>query len=295
MKYDENNQPLVCMLTNSTCYKSTTRLPKVKGVLWHCTGANNPWLKRYVQPSREDKNYDKLMKLLGQNQYGNDWNHVNVQAGVHAWIGKLADGAVTTVQTLPYDLRCWGCGSGRVGSCNNGWIQFEICEDALTDITYFKQAYQEACEYTAYLCKKFNIDPNGTVDYNGIKVPTILCHYDAYLLKVGSNHGDIYNWFPKFGINMDNVRHDVTEILEEEDMTVDKFAELWREYRKGLQDNDAASYSATAREWAINNKIIAGGSPLPNGQPNYMWEDTLTREQMVTLLYRFAQYMGKIK
>ena len=49
MKYSEKNKPMVCMMTQSTCYKVTKKMD-VKGVLWHSTGANNPTLKRYVQP-----------------------------------------------------------------------------------------------------------------------------------------------------------------------------------------------------------------------------------------------------
>lgn len=47
MKYNNSNRPLVCMLSNSTCYKGTTTM-KPLGVLWHSTGANNPTIKRYV-------------------------------------------------------------------------------------------------------------------------------------------------------------------------------------------------------------------------------------------------------
>ena len=50
MKYNDKNPPLVCMQTQSTCYKGTGKM-QIKGVLWHDTGANNPNLKRYVQPS----------------------------------------------------------------------------------------------------------------------------------------------------------------------------------------------------------------------------------------------------
>jgi hypothetical protein len=117
-----------------------------------------------------------MLKLLGTNTNKNDWNHIDRQAGLNCWIGKLADGTVTTVQTMPWDYRPWGCGSGSKGSCNNGWIQFEICEDGLTDKSYFEKVYKEACEITAYLCKKYNIDPKGTVKYGNITVPTILCH-----------------------------------------------------------------------------------------------------------------------
>jgi hypothetical protein len=47
MKYSEKNLPLVCMMTQSTCYKGTEKM-KPLGVLWHSTGANNKTVKRYV-------------------------------------------------------------------------------------------------------------------------------------------------------------------------------------------------------------------------------------------------------
>lgn len=213
MKYTENNKPLVCMMTQSTCYKGTRKM-KVLGVLWHSTGANNPNLKRYVQPDDNAPDRAGMLTLLGRNTYGNDWNHVEHQAGLNCWIGKLADGSVTTVQTMPWNYRPWGCGSGSKGSCNDHWIQFEICEDGLTDADYFGKVYREACEITAYLCRMFGIDPNGTVDYNGLKVPTILCHADSHTYGLGSNHGDVLHWFPKFGKNMDTVRADVTRLLQ---------------------------------------------------------------------------------
>ena len=219
MKYNNKNKPTVCMMTNSTCYKGTTKGTPV-GVLWHSTGANNPTLKRYVQPSKSDPNYSELMKLIGKNLYNNDWNNIERQAGVNAWIGKLADGSVSTLQALPWDYRPWGCGSGSKGSCNGKtggpfWIQFEICEDSLTDESYFKAAYKEACEFTAYICKTFGIDPKGTVTYNGVSVPTILCHKDSYKLGLGSDHSDVYTWFNKYGKKMSDVRNDVKVLIDE--------------------------------------------------------------------------------
>ena len=138
MKYSSKNKPLQCMMTQSTCYKGTRKMT-VKGVLWHSTGANNPTLRRYVQPDDNAKNRAELLKKIGKNSYGNDCNHIYWEAGLNAWIGELADETVTTVQTMPWDYRPWGCGSGSKGSCNDGWIQFEICEDGLTDKTYFNK------------------------------------------------------------------------------------------------------------------------------------------------------------
>ncbi len=297
MKYSESNKPLVCMMTQSTCYQNTRKMA-VRGVLWHSTGANNPNLKRYVQPSDDDPRRAELLALLGVNQYGNDWNHIERDAGLNAWIGKLADGSVAAVQAMPWDFRPWGCGAGRNGSCNNGWIQFEICEDALTDPDYFERVYREGVELTAYLCRLYGLDPRGTVDYNGIAVPTVLCHADSHALGLGSNHGDVLYWFGRFGKSMDDVRNDVSALLAGEEpngengnMDSDRFGELWTECRRGLQNNNASVYSAEARAWAISNGLIQGGEEI-DGRPNYMWYDLLTREQFVTVLYRFAQMRG---
>ena len=212
MKYNEKNKPLVCMMTQSTCYKGTRKFTP-KGVLWHSTGANNPWLKRYVQPDDDAADRAEWLARLGKNQYANDWNHIDRQAGLNFWIGKLADGTVAAVQTMPWDYRPWGCGSGNNGSCNNTHIQFEICEDALNDASYFNACYQEACEMTAYLCRMFGIDPKGTVSYNGLQVPTIIDHTGSHALGLGSNHGDIQHWSRRYGKTMENVRNDVAAIL----------------------------------------------------------------------------------
>ena len=213
MKYSDKNKPLQCFMTQSTCYKGTGKMT-VRGVLWHSTGANNPTLKRYVQPDDNALDRDELLALIGKNIYGNDWNHIDRQAGLNCWIGKLADGTVATIQTMPWDFKPWGCGSGKNGSCNNGWVQFEICEDDLTDPVYFEKVYKEACEITAYICQMFGIDPNGTVTINGVNVPTILCHADSYKLGLGSNHGDVNHWFPKHGKSMATARADVAALLK---------------------------------------------------------------------------------
>ena len=213
MKYSSKNKPIECMMTQSTCYKGTKKMT-VKGVLWHSTGANNPNISRYVQPDDKASNKSALIKLIGKNKYGNDWNHISRQAGLNAWIGKLADGTVATVQTMPWNYRPWGCGSGSKGSCNDGWVQFEICEDGLSDKTYFNKVYKEACELTAYICDMYNLDPKGTTTVNGVKVPVILCHADAYKLKLGSNHGDVLYWFEKHGKTMTDVRNDVAALMK---------------------------------------------------------------------------------
>jgi len=219
MKYNDKNKPLVCMMTQSTCYKGTRKFTP-KGVLWHSTGANNPWLKRYVQPDDKASDRSEWLNRLGKNQYNNDWNHKEVQAGLNFWIGKLADGTVAAVQTMPWDYRPWGCGSGSKGSCNDTHIQFEICEDGLNDASYFNAVYKEACEVTAYLCRMFGVDPKGTINYKGLSVPTIIDHSGSHSLGLGSNHADIQHWSRKYGKTMENVRNDVAAILAGDGVSV---------------------------------------------------------------------------
>ncbi len=80
---------------------------------------------------------------------------------------------------------------------------------------------------------------------------------------------------------------------EEECMDINKFKEMWFEMRKELQDNDAGQWSEAARAWAISNGLINGNGTEIDGEPNYMYSDVVTREQLITVLYRFAQMMGK--
>ena len=80
---------------------------------------------------------------------------------------------------------------------------------------------------------------------------------------------------------------------EDEDMDVERFTELWNEMREGLQDNDAGNYSKEARAWAQSTGLIEGNGRTASGEPNCMWQDILTREQFVAVLYRFAKMIGK--
>lgn len=293
MKYSNANQPLVCMMTNSTCYKQTRKMD-IKGVLWHSTGANNKTIKRYVQPSENDKNCQSLIAKIGKNTSRTDWNHSSQQAGVNAWIGALADGSVAAVQTLPWNYRPWGCGSGSKGSCNTGWIQFEICEDNLSDPNYFAKVYKEACELTAYLCKTYNINPNGFVNVNGVTVPTILCHQDSYQLGLGSNHADVYHWFKKYGKDMATVRKDVAALMQskvieedDEDMTQEKFNEMMNVYLSQLAAQPV-TWEQDAMTWAQANGLING-----NEKGQLMPKRFMTRGEFAAVLKRYAEKSGQ--
>lgn len=74
------------------------------------------------------------------------------------------------------------------------------------------------------------------------------------------------------------------------------FSKRWitamQQYRDSLRDNDCGEWSKDAREFAIREGIFSGSGTAPDGQPNFMWEDMLTREQCAQVLYRFAQKYG---
>ncbi len=83
---------------------------------------------------------------------------------------------------------------------------------------------------------------------------------------------------------------------EDEDMDQEKFNKMFatamQQYRQELRDNDSGEWSRAARQFAIDQGIFAGSGTVPDGTPNFMWEDFLTREQCAQVLYRFAQKYG---
>ena len=194
-----------CILTANDCYKAGRTITP-KGVMVHSTGANNPAVARYVQPVDTQADAASLYTVLGTNRNKNDWNNPGLDVCVHAFVGKLADGGVGSVQTLPWNHRGWHAGTGTSGgSANNTHIAFEICEDGLADTAYFGKVYQEAVELTAMLCKQYNLNPLA----DGV----VICHSEGYQRGVASNHADVMHWFPKHGKNMDTFRQDVSKAM----------------------------------------------------------------------------------
>lgn len=193
-----------CYMTANDCYKAGRTITP-KGVMVHSTGANNPLIARYVQPVEGQANEAKLKAQIGTNHNANDWNNPGLDVCAHAFVGKLADGSVGTVQTLPWNRRGWHAGSGSKGTANNTHISFEICEDGLTDATYFNKVYQEAVQLTAMLCKTYNLNPLA----DGV----VICHSEGHTRGIASNHGDVMHWFPRFNKSMDTFRSDVSKAM----------------------------------------------------------------------------------
>ncbi|MCC8120524.1 MAG: N-acetylmuramoyl-L-alanine amidase, partial [Oscillospiraceae bacterium] len=89
-----------------------------------------------------------------------------------------------------------------------------------------------------------------------------------------------------------NTTNTTTVETEDEEMTYEDFKAFMNQYRKELQDNDAGSWSKEDREWAISNGMMVGSGTTASGEPNYMWEDVLTREQAATLMHRLVTTFG---
>lgn len=183
--------------TQNPCYTQSQRITP-KGIVVHSTGANNPNLKRYVDAPA----------AVGKNIYGNHWNNADMQVCVHSFIGKDINGEIAVANILPYNFKCWGVGSGKNGSFNTSHIQFEICEDGLTDAAYFNKVWNAAVEYCVYLCKQFGFNPMGQ--------NVIVGHCEAYKLGYGSNHGDPEHWFSCHGKNMDAFRTAVKAAMSQD-------------------------------------------------------------------------------
>jgi len=197
-------------LTNNDCYKRGKK-QKVKGIMWHSTGANNPKLSRYIGPDDG---------ILGVNPNGNHWNQPKPDGRsvcVHAFIGKDKNGIVRTYQTLPWNYVGWHSGYGSKGSANTlGYIGFEICEDGLNNKKYFDEVYHQAIELSVFLCKKYNLTEKD-----------IISHSEGHKKGIASNHDDVEYWFSKFDKTMNDIRKDVAlELKGDEIMTK---LEKWQE------------------------------------------------------------------
>ena len=232
----------VLLLTKNDCYKKgETIVPK--GVMIHSTGANNPWLLRYVGPDDG---------LLGENQYGNHWNRPGLAACVHAFIGRRADGTVDTYQTLPWNYRGWHC--GRSG--NDTHISFEICEDGLADEDYFRQTYQAAVELTAYLCHTYDLDP--------MAPGVVVDHAEGNDLGIASNHSDVRHWWSRFGVTMDNFREDVNNKVKgliKMTMTKEELQALINESIDAYRNKNRYEHLEDVPDWAkpTVEKLVAAG------------------------------------
>ena len=276
-------------LTNSPCYK-TKRNIKVSGLMLHSVGCPQPNAQVFIK----------------------NWNTSSCKVGVHAFADTTG-----VFETLPcretprIAHRAWHCGSGSKGSFNNSHISLEMtepscikyvggstftCSDIPKAQEHVRKTTQIAIEYFAMLCIYHNLDPLGK--------NVIVSHKEGHDLGYASGHNDPSHLWDQLHMNytMDNFRQDVYQKVQElkygvndeedDNMDVKNFEKLFNEYRMTLRDNDHSKYSEEAMKWALETGIIQGNGTI-NGKPNTMAQDFMTREQLVTVLYRFAKFIGK--
>lgn len=171
---------------NNGAFKAARPMPQGSpaGVIIHSTGANNPNLKRYVNAP----------EICGENPYRNYFDRADSDVCPHAVIGLDKSGEVRAAKLLPWNVCCWGCGSGSKGSYNYApaYIQIEIAEDALNDRAYFEEAFGLAVQLCQRLMK----------NYPSILPENVISHKEAHARGYASNHGDPEHWLARFGKDM---------------------------------------------------------------------------------------------
>ena len=206
---------------NNGAFKAARPMPtgSPAGIIIHSTGANNPNLKRYVNAP----------EICGENPYKNYFDRPDSNVCPHAVIGKDKNGEVKAAKLLPWNVCCWGCGSGSKGSYNYApaYIQIEIAEDALNDRAYFEEAFGLAADLCQRLMK----------NYPSINPENIISHKEAHARGYASNHGDPEHWLARFSKNMDWFRAQVApekQVRITAEITVDqsKAEELSRKLRQ---------------------------------------------------------------
>ncbi len=195
-KKGEKMEIIKAHAVNNLCYKASRKMVP-KGIVLHSTGANNPYLKRYVDSPDE----------VGENRYKNHWNTPTPEGKkvcVHAFIGYAKDKIVKVAEILPLDICCWGAGNGSKGSYNYDppYIQIEICEDSLESEEYYKKAFDIAAQYCAHLAKSLSIPTENIVGHN-----------EAHDLGYASDHSDPEKWMRRFGDSMAAFRERVKALI----------------------------------------------------------------------------------
>lgn len=233
-----------CLLTNNDCYRANRQITPV-GIMLHSTGADNPWLRRYLAPD------DGTLGAPSSRH----WNQPGLSVCVHAFIGRRADGTVVSYQTLPWTMRSWHCGRGSLGSGNDTHISIEICEDGLDDPVYFQAVYRESCQLIAWLCRRYHLDP--------LQKGVVLCHAEGHEQGIASNHGDVLHWFPRYGITMDHVRAEVAQILKEEEdsLTQEQFDAMMDHWLADRGALPPSQWAESILEEAVAQGITDGSRP----------------------------------
>ena len=161
-----------------------------------------------------------VVHSIGVAQPSVDVMHSRMNAEGDRWAVHALMNNERILLTLPWNTRSWGCGSGSKGSYNSSRFQFEICEpaghtynggtmvgyDAEKNAAWFGQMYTLLTKWLVFLSVRF-----------GLSVGQICDHAEAHQAGYASNHSDVGHWLPRHGKSMDQLRAEVTAILNEKE------------------------------------------------------------------------------
>lgn len=190
--------------------------------------------------------------------------------------------------------RSW-CSSSAAN--DNRAITFEIASDTTHPYAITDAALEATIDLCEDICRRYG---KSKLLWLEDKDKTL-----AYTPEADEMVFTVHRWFANKACpgqyildRLGMIAEEVTRRLnkkEEPIVTFEQWKAYMTQYRKELQDNDCGEWSKAAREWCIAQGIFAGGGAGPDGLPNYMWHDLLTREQAAALFYRYAQLSGLAK
>ena len=180
---------------------------------------------------------------------------------------------------------------------DNRAVTIEVASDTYEPYKVTDAAYSGLLDLVTDICRRNGKsklvwfgDKDKTLAYSPKSNEMVLTVH-RWFAKKSCPGNYLYNLHPSI-VSEVNRRLKGIYMKDDEDMTLDTFKKLMNEYRAELRDNDCGDWSKAARDWATSTGLFAGSGNLPDGTPNYMWADMLTREQAAQLFYNFAQKNG---
>ena len=229
-------------------------------------------------------------------------NHVIDTVTIHCVVGQCSVEALGNVfaPTSRQASSNYGIGpDGRIGmyveekdrswcssnaTNDNRAITIEVASDTTNPYAVTDKAYAALIKLLVDICKRNNIkklvwSTNKNDRVNHLNGCNMTVHRD-YANKscpgeyLYSRHGDIAA----------KVNAQLGVVEEDEDMTQEKFNEMMNNYLTELAEKNPNTYSADARVWAEKNGYIKGDE-----KGRKMYKKFMTREEMITVLYRILK------
>lgn len=176
--------------------------------------------------------------------------------------------------------KAWHCGGGLQGSgghsfykicTNSNSIGIEMCcKKDSNGNWYFEDAtVKNTVDLTKYLMSKHNIP-----------ITRVIRHYDVTGKICPSPYISEQAW-SNFKNMLTNNTQPETKQEEEDIVTQEQFNQMMNVWIAESANKQPGDWSAEARHWAENNGLIKGDE-----QGRLMYKKDITREEMITVLYR---------